>query len=343
MDLVTLHKDINGQFIFMEWTNYPKGVVGFRVSASNEDDSTWTVLGTTTNPYFSDVLNFKNSIFLHRVSYKIEALDSGGRVLHELQTDSDKKPPQLVKQTLNILKAQADIVLRNANWSHQAYLLRRRDFGAQCPRCYGPDFQHAKDPACPVCFGTGFDRGFFDPMRMNVMVLSEEIAQRTINEPIPTGSDIVTFVGPSVPALQPNDYLIVDESGRFIVTKTSTRTIISMRSPTTLFVASLLKPTDIIYKYNVAEFVSNISSIRFDEHFNLELTGVNIMPVFGELKLIVQTLDNEDSQVLRGDALVQATSQKLVFRCEDKLRGVALKYRLRLNGIVTEGILQPVP
>lgn len=40
----------------------------------------------------------------------------------------------------------------------------RGDVGGRCPNCYNPYLARSVDPECPVCYGTGFEGGFSQPV-----------------------------------------------------------------------------------------------------------------------------------------------------------------------------------
>jgi hypothetical protein len=46
----------------------------------------------------------------------------------------------------------------------RGYLLKRRWTGQPCTRCLDYQTQEVRDPACPSCYGTGFECGYFYPM-----------------------------------------------------------------------------------------------------------------------------------------------------------------------------------
>ncbi len=46
----------------------------------------------------------------------------------------------------------------------RGYLLKRRWTGQPCTRCLDYQTQEVRDPACPNCYGTGFECGYFYPI-----------------------------------------------------------------------------------------------------------------------------------------------------------------------------------
>ena len=46
----------------------------------------------------------------------------------------------------------------------EGYMLKRRISGVPCPVCLDHQTREVRDPACPVCWGTGWECGYFFPM-----------------------------------------------------------------------------------------------------------------------------------------------------------------------------------
>lgn len=50
------------------------------------------------------------------------------------------------------------------------YLLKRRTWGTHCTVCWDETYQRSTDEQCPVCAGTGWVRGYFDPVRFKGVI-----------------------------------------------------------------------------------------------------------------------------------------------------------------------------
>lgn len=44
-------------------------------------------------------------------------------------------------------------------------LLKRRRWGPRCPDCWDPTLRESTREHCPICFGTGFEEGYWEPIR----------------------------------------------------------------------------------------------------------------------------------------------------------------------------------
>jgi hypothetical protein len=62
------------------------------------------------------------------------------------------------------------------------YLLKRRNYGPKCPECLEYQTGEVKDPDCPVCYGTGFQCGYFYPMACVWADLSPETSRKHVDD-----------------------------------------------------------------------------------------------------------------------------------------------------------------
>ena len=58
--------------------------------------------------------------------------------------------------------------------STEGYLLKRRHFGPACNNCLDYQTGEVRQPDCPVCYGTGFQCGYFYPLGCVYALLSPE-------------------------------------------------------------------------------------------------------------------------------------------------------------------------
>lgn len=337
MQIVNMRKDTNGGFIFLEWEEYPASAITFEIFAADDTAvPNWAKIGETSNPFFSDVISFSSSVLLREVFYKIVAKNSAHEVVDEIISNTRPVPNELLKRTLNVLKYSADRAFRNSQWSYKAYLLKQRNAGRKC-KCASVDYNSSTRPTCPICYGTGYVGGFFDPIRVHTFPLNETLKQKSINEAVPTGSDTVTFVAPSVPNVNTGDYLVIENVGRYIVMDTTVKALLAHRSPTMLFYASLLQPKDIIYSYPLDTTVPRIDSVTQDARFNFKVTGKNLIPIFGETKLLIWNDARSERCIGRTKDLLKLSEKEAVFK--SGLSGALqnFNYRFIINGDIYEG------
>ena len=340
MKLSNITKSINDKTIFLEWEDVPSKAINYKILFTEDDTivDNWTLVGVTSNIFFQDSFNYDKTILNKRVVYKIQALDNRDTVIEELIVSSDRLPRMLLDRTLNILRYKANIAFRNSNWSDPVYVLKRRRSGTRCSSCYTRDMRASSKPDCEICYGTGFVGGYYDPIPTYMMELQENIKKRTINEHTATTYADITVASPSFPELNEKDYIILEGVGRFLVQDSSTRSLHSTKSPTSLVRLNLVDPKDPIYKYNIEDKKSTITSIKAEDG-GIVVEGTRLIPVFGQTKLIVRNTSNREYEVYYIQNAISITDDKIVFKSSKQTPPDHFKYFLRINGIVFEGIV----
>ena len=108
--------------------------------------------------------------------------------------------------------------LRNMKYAGQhGYLLKRRRWGEPCTVCTDWDTEEIKNAKCPVCYGTGFVGGYFEPVHYWVSPSEPGKQRRTTTQD--TGQGIIedrTRLGRGVncPWLDTEDLWIESNSDR---------------------------------------------------------------------------------------------------------------------------------
>lgn len=67
------------------------------------------------------------------------------------------------KATLEIIRRKK-LVLKKTYIGRKAKLLKRKTWGAHCPRCWDPELFRTIDGNCPICYGTGWEDGYYKPI-----------------------------------------------------------------------------------------------------------------------------------------------------------------------------------
>ncbi len=351
MKLDILVKNIVGKYIHLSWDTVPATATSYRIWYSREEVITndWEELGTTTNQYYTDYINFDHSILNRRITYKVDALlitppvnpgdDPTETVLDQVIFTTDTQDKELLSRTLNVLSRDAEIALRNNQWSKEAFILKPRKSGTYCT-CWSRDIKASAKPNCPTCYGKGYVGGFYYPMHSYALVLEEEVKNRTVNERKPTTYDVITAVMPSFPQVREDDYIYIKNIGIFFVMKSTTRTVLGSHSPTSLITMSLLKPDNVVYSYPISDTVTTVTSIAQDgaTHTDFIVTGTNLMPYFGEFKLILSNVsDYSEYGVFLFDKVIAVTDTAITIRTDIAEALSSYSYRLRLNGLIFSG------
>lgn len=343
MKLDNITKNIVGEYIYLSWEDAPSDAVSFNIYYSLNEviSNDWNELGSTSNNYFSDYINFRHSILNQRITYKIEAVDIGDNILDNLIINTDTQDEELLSRTLNVLSRDAEIALRNNQWSRDAFILKPRKSGVFCS-CYSQDLRASAKPTCTDCYGKGYIGGFYDPMHSFAIVLEEQVKRRTVNEKKPTSYDVVTAVMPSFPQVVEDDYVYLKNIGIFQVMRSTTNSVLGSHTPTSLITMSLLKPNNVIYNYPLVDVITTVTNITQDgvDRNKFYVNGDNLIPYFGEFKLILSNqTDLSEYGVYLFDSVDEITNEKITITTDLSEEILTYKYRLRLNGIIFEGII----
>lgn len=85
---------------------------------------------------------------------------------------------------------QEIVYMRNGD-GNLGYLLKRRVAGQPCRHCLDPGTLEVRNPYCPVCYGTGFECGYFFPIGCVWAQLSPRTSHTDIDATRGTINDVV--------------------------------------------------------------------------------------------------------------------------------------------------------
>lgn len=130
------------------------------------------------------------------------------------------------------------------------YLLKRKTFGEKCPRCIDKATGKATDSQCPVCFGTGYNGGYYGPVVLWVEFGEERIIKRVAE----TGmvSEVSTTARcPAFPDIQSNDVWMNKHTGQIYRIGAEVANVAKVRNVPIVkqFTFSLVPTSDILYSY----------------------------------------------------------------------------------------------
>jgi hypothetical protein len=228
-----------------------------RSESTNPLDA-WTLVNPTgcDNFFFVDnlpqLLTF-NKTFYYRAYFKVGSV----KTYSEVRTTRDTLAQKKLWLARRKMLRDEYIVLKKLTGVKFA-LLKRRHFGARCPKCYDPNTGNVIVSQCTSCYGTGFVNPYYQPY-----VTYGKRAPRPSNldsrpEFGGTETDIVKLEFPDFPTIAPQDILIdLDTNDRYkvdSVDKTELRRIVVHQEPT----VSLLARTSIEYKYPLSTNILEI-------------------------------------------------------------------------------------
>lgn len=317
MKLETAYRDPNTGSMFLSWSEAPLNTTYFSLElaySTPTDGADWIPVGTTTNTFMSDYMSRLNDRFFEERYYRLRALDGSDTVLDELLLpDNVKNERPIVDHSRNLLLYSARIVLRNKSWAYDAFIVKPRKTGTAC-ECYNSELRASTDPDCEVCHGTGFVGGYYSPIPTRVKIHDEQIDQATANAPIPTSYDMVRFVVPTIVKVFPKDYLVVPDLGyRFVCTNSNVDSVVAVKTATQMTQFSRLDLNDTFYKYDIGNFDVSISSVTYTSD-TITVTGENVFPLFGHIKLVFGKKDDLDGIVLSHYDLISSSNTSLVFQ-----------------------------
>lgn len=338
MKVTNIYRDVNTQETYLEWDDAPTATNYFTVYYNRTSNlSEWSTLGTTGNTFYLDIVNTRDTILFQELVYKITAHNQAGTVIDTVIVNNDpvmnKRP--LYERTLNILRYQADIALRNSNWAFHSYIIKPKTTGVFCS-CYQRDLRRSNNPQCDSCYGKGRVGGFYDPIPSTVKILTEQIKTKDINEFVPLSYDLLQVTIPTTVKVFNGDYLIIPDLGmRFVVTASNIDGVVSARTATQTCTISRLKNTDVFYSYPIADKVTTVSSV-FTENGYTTVTGTNMFPIMGSIKLVLGNADGYDLGVYTSWDITALKDTEIVFRTD--LYNISnYSYRFLINSTFYSG------
>lgn len=346
MKLLQAIPDITTRSVYLSWVDFPIGTSGFRIDLirrgapadqSSGDSETATILGTTANSFYTDMLYFDKSIIRRDHVYRISALDSKGEVSDQLIVRPMDTDSTLVQKVINAANYKAQLLFRNYNWAQVVYILRPKRTGQKCT-CYSRDFKSSNNPDCQVCYGTGYVGGFYTPIPTKYLSIKEETTDPSIdeNKPAALGQRFLTI--PRYPAVYKGDFLASDMLGLLSVISSSKKTVQTTPTPTTMVTTVALGREHPAHKFDFNAAVPSIDRFIMGDG-TVALEGTNLIPVIGSVKIVIEEGPEElDSKTYTALDIKSMTSTKIVFKSDTKILVPQpyIKYKVFLNNIMFE-------
>lgn len=86
---------------------------------------------------------------------------------------------------------EAETIHMRAGDGELGYLLKRRNGGTPCPYCLDTQTDEVRQPRCPVCYGTGFQCGYYFPIGCVWADISPRSVRLTLDESRGSVADVV--------------------------------------------------------------------------------------------------------------------------------------------------------
>ena len=131
-------------------------------------------------------------------------------------------------------------------------VLKRKTYGNRCTSCWDPSLYRRNKENCSNCYDTGWDGGYFDPIKIkgSVAPVTEQTRLTPYGEWNPAQSIFATV---NYPVLQNKDIIVDSINRRFrvdqVVPTEKAGALIAQRAQVTM-----IDKTDIIYSYSVEAY-----------------------------------------------------------------------------------------
>ena len=188
-----------------------------RTGSPNADD--WTDVGPEVVDTFMAVDNTKREIARAITSHYRIILNTGiGRYISAPSSSFQYLNRFQWRMAREMLRRNRKSLLRNP-YSRDGYLLIRRRYGPDCPRCLDPKTKEVRDPDCPSCYGVGKLGGYFKALPyQNAFISPRHLTEKVVPGEATRADDLRngTFLG--YPLLHTYDVFVdahTDE--RFVV------------------------------------------------------------------------------------------------------------------------------
>jgi hypothetical protein len=145
----------------------------FNVYFSPGGTETFTKLNTVllNNPFFKDVKSREYSKF-NNGNYVVEVvfLTSNTSVQSKPVFAQYKRREKIDKIASEIQRREYLLLSKFAGV--KSFFFKKRTYGERCHRCWSNTIEKTMDDHCPVCFGTSWEGGYFDPLPVFIQFTS---------------------------------------------------------------------------------------------------------------------------------------------------------------------------
>lgn len=194
--------------VSLDWTVPSQwGNCVFHVYSSQGDGADLQRLTSSalTVPYFTDTEVRETSKY-RSGNYIVEAILPNGQIFRSFETTWVNKRRTSIEIKASEIQRREYMLLTKFT-GVKSYFFRAKYFGLRCPRCWNPALEKTMEDKCPVCYGTSWKGGYFDPIPVFLQY-----------EPTPNDKTAQTFgysepnqIGAwtiSVPEMSPLDVII---------------------------------------------------------------------------------------------------------------------------------------
>lgn len=232
----------------------------FRLYRSGSNAGPWELVSESIDTYsYFDQLNQppgttyaqnrRPNVFGLNVAFyfKIEVTAPNGDVA-TLIDDTDPSPN--IKMAGIWRKADRDFRKTLQFTGTPAVVLKRRLWGPRCLKCFDPITKEPLRSACTECFGTGFEKGYWDPVAVHIRRTAPQGATQVTPEQRQDGNDVKLYL-PWIPGVAQGDLCVFLHDGRRFLADQQTETQINLASVHQTISALELSRDHIAYRIHI--------------------------------------------------------------------------------------------
>jgi|ERR1700757_28509 len=153
------------QQVSLDWT-IPSdwGNCTFHVYSSQGDDSDLQRLTSQalTSPRFTNIQSRETSRNRSE-NYIVEAILANGQKFRSFETTWLNKRRTKIEIMASEIQRREYMLLTKFT-GVKSYLFKAKYFGVRCPRCWNAVQEKVMEDKCPVCYGTSWEGGYFNPV-----------------------------------------------------------------------------------------------------------------------------------------------------------------------------------
>lgn len=253
---------------YIEWFMDPRfkepGPWTFYVERAKEIGGQYEVVATTINqPYaYDETIDASDKSGVPSWWYRIRVRTSEDKFFLSEEISAgdtwDKRDWLIANRII-----KKEMLLLRKRSGQDGVLLKRRAFGLPCPKCLDPATGEPTNSHCDVCFGTGFEGGYYAPLSCWVAtepnVWTSKVGQ--LGHEIELVEQVRALASPP-PC--PNDIWISDKTGQCFRVGSAVATLAHIRGAPLVcgFKMQLLESSNVVYTYVSPKSLSNKEASR---------------------------------------------------------------------------------
>lgn len=269
--------------ITLEWVVPPAWVnAQFNVYFKESGSDSFVRLNKTllSNPYFSDKSTREYSK-TQEGHYVVEAILSSGIILRSLPVTWEYKRREKVDKIANEIQRREYLLLSKFVGA-KSFFFRKKNYGTRCTRCWDAITEKVMDDNCPVCYGTSWVGGYWDPIPLflqwdTTKVDKQKSYQGTI-EPLAIGAWTISF-----PQITSEDVIIRSGTWSTYKVLSSNPTELQTKPVRQILVMSYLSKSDVenklverIQSTDSSEYLTEYETRFLNSRFPQRLLDTNL-------------------------------------------------------------------